>query len=401
MKKNTLIKIAIIFVAASFLINQAVSAFYKPVTTESAVFYTANNGFKITGVIIRNEILVENSNDGVLHFLIGDGERVAKNGIIANIYGSEAASITLSQMESVQKKIDDINDILSFNDLEAANLELINTRVDEKLDSLVLSASSGNYSNVQGKSEELLFALNRRQAALGDTSTFATQLTALNNELETLKTGLTGIKGEVTAQQSGYFLSKTDGYENVLRVDNLSNISAEFLNGLKADKTAGGVVGKIVSDYEWYIATKVTLNESLKYKVGDALTICTALKSVPELAVTVKQINISKDNNSAVVIYACQQMNSEIAAMRTGNMTVVNSVYKGLKLPRKALRVSDSKTGVYVLSGINLQFVSVNVIYSNDDFIICEQQASNDTVLRLYDEVVVKGRNLYDGKVIG
>ena len=125
------------------------------------------------------------------------------------------------------------------------------------------------------------------------------------------------------------------------------------------------------------------------------------MKSAPELNVTVKQINISEDNNSAVVIYACQQMNSEIAAMRTGNMTVVNSVYKGLKVPRKALRVSDSKTGVYVLSGINLQFVGVNVIFSNDDFIICEQQASNDTVLRLYDEVVVKGRNLYDGKVIG
>ena len=102
MKKNTLAKAAIITVALSFLVNQLFSAFYKPVTTDSAVFYTANNGFKITGVIIRNEILVENNNSGVLHFMIDDGERVAKNGVVANIYGNESASITLSQIESVQ-----------------------------------------------------------------------------------------------------------------------------------------------------------------------------------------------------------------------------------------------------------------------------------------------------------
>ena len=46
MKKNALIKFAIIFVAAAFLINQAVAAFYKPVTTESAVFYTQKYSLK-------------------------------------------------------------------------------------------------------------------------------------------------------------------------------------------------------------------------------------------------------------------------------------------------------------------------------------------------------------------
>ena len=57
-------------------------------------------------------------------------------------------------------------------------------------------------------------------------------------------------------------------------------------------------------------------------------------------------------------------------------------------------------TGVYTVSGMRLKFVPVNVLYSTEDFIICEQQVSEKTVLRLYDEVVVKGKGLYDGKVI-
>lgn len=400
MKKYTLLKFAIIFVAAAFFINQAVSALYKPVSTESAVFYTANNGFKITGVIIRNEILVTNDNNGVLHFLIDDGERVAKNGTIANIYGSEAASITLSQMQSVQNKIDDINDILSFNDLEAANLELINTRVDEKLDSLVLSTSSGNYFDVQDKSDELLYALNRRQAALGDTSSFASQLSALNSELESLKAGLTGVNGEVKAVESGYFLSKTDGYENVLSVNNLYGVTAEFLDTLKAEQTSNNVVGKIVSDYEWYIAAKVSINDSHNYKAGDTLKIYTSVKSSPVLPVTVKQINTSDSAESAVIIFACNEMNSELASMRSGPMTVVSREYSGLKLSKKALRVVDGVKGVYILEGMQAKFTPVEILYSTDSMMICKK-LDKDGSLRLYDQVIVKGRNLYDGKIIG
>ncbi|MBO5089420.1 MAG: hypothetical protein J6C27_00700 [Clostridia bacterium] len=400
MKKNTLIKIALIFLVLAFLINQAVSMFYKPVTTDSAVFYTANNGFKITGVIVRNEILVTNDKSGVLHYLISDGERVSKNGTIANIYGSEAASITLSQIESVQHKIDDINSILSFNDLEAANLELINSRVNDNLNALIMSTAAGNFGDIPKTSEELLFALNRRQAALGNTSSFATQLSALNSQLETLNSSLTGVQGEVTAVQSGYFLSKTDGYEGVLNAENLEGITPEFLDGLKSEKTAGNVVGKIVSDYEWYIAAKVSINDSHNYKEGDTLKIYTSVKSSPVLPVTVKRINTSSASTEAVIVFACSEMNSELASLRSGPMTVVSREYSGLKVPKRALRVVDGQKGVYIVKGMQAKFVPVEILYSTDNMMICKKNDA-DGQLRLYDQVIVKGRNLYDGKIIG
>lgn len=400
MKKSTLVKVAVILVAVVFVINQAVSMIYKPITTDSAVFYTANNGFKITGVIIRNEILVTNEDDGVLHFLISDGERVSKEGIIANIYGSEAASITLSQIQSVQNKINDINDILSFNDLEAANLGLINSRANDNLDNLILSASNGNYSEMPKRSEELLFALNRRQAALGDTADFASQLEILNNQLQNLQQGLTGVKGSVIASQSGYFLSKTDGYESVLSVDKLSGITPEFLDGLKTKASPKNVVGKIVSDYEWYIAAKVSINDSHNYKAGDSLKIYTSVKSSPVLPVTVKQVNTSKNSSDAVIIFACSEMNAELAAMRSGPMTVVSKEYSGLRVPKKALRVVDNVRGVYIVKGMQAKFVPVEILYSTEDIMICKK-SDNDGQLRLYDQVIVKGRNLYDGKIIG
>ena len=236
---------------------------------------------------------------------------------------------------------------------------------------------------------------------MGQTTDFSAQLEELKSRQASLSSSLPAAKGTVKAAESGYFVSKADGYENVLSCDNLDGVTPEFLNGIEAEEVPAGVIGKIVSDYEWYIAANMTINESLNYKEGDSLTIYTSVKSYPKLPVTVSKINISESSSSAVVIFACSEMNSELASMRSGPMTVVRQEYSGLKVPSSALRVVDSKRGVYVLTGMQVKFVEVNVLYKNDSYMICEKQASDDTVLRLYDEVIVKGKNLYDGKIVG
>lgn len=400
MKGTTVLKCFVILLIAVFAVHQAVSSFYKPVKTETAVYSDISDGLNITGIIIRNEALVTSSGGGVMHFVIGDGNRVAKDGVIANIYDSESASITLERIDSVSSKIKDIEEMLSYNDLEAADLDMINAKVSKNLNNLIVSGANGNYDSFSEKSYELLSSYNRRQAAMGETADFSAQLSALKSEREQLSSSLPAAKGTLKAAQSGYFVSKADGYENALTCDNLDKITPEYLNGIKAESVNENIVGKIVSDYEWYIAAEVSINESLNYKEGESLTIYTSVKSYPKLPVTVSKINISESSGGAVVLFACNDMNSELASMRTGPMTVVKKEYSGLKVPRSALRVVDSKRGVYVLTGMQVKFVEVNVLFTDGEYIICEKQTSDDTVLRLYDEVIVKGKNLYDGKII-
>lgn len=401
MKSSTVLKTLVIALISVFAIHQIISSLYKPIKTETAAYTTAADGINITGLIIRNETLIKAPSSGVLHFVTGDGSRAPKDGVIANIYDSESASVTISRIDSVTAKIADIEEMLSYNDLEAADLDMINNKIKLCLNNLIINSSGGDFQSFSDYSESLLSALNRRQAAMGETADFSAQLTALKSELAGLSSSLPAAKGSITAPISGYFVSKADGYENVLKCDDLNSITPEFLNEIKAETVEDGVVGKLVSDYEWYIAACVPINDSLSYKEGDELTVYTSVKSFPKLPVTVKKINISSDSSSAAVIFACNDMNSELASMRTGPMTVVKKEYSGLKIPKSALRVVNSKRGVYVLTGMQVKFVEVNVIYSDDDYMICEKQTEDEKVLRLYDEVIVKGKNLYDGKIVG
>ncbi len=401
MRGTTVLKGFVILLAAVFAVHQFISSVYSPVKTETAVFYSASDGLNITGLIIRSETLVTSSGSGVMHFVLEDGSRVAKDGVIANIYDSESASITLSKIDSVNTKIEDIEEMLSYNDLEAADLDMINARATQSLNNLIVSSASGNYGDLLELSDELLSALNRRQVAMGETTDFSAQLEQLKAEKNELSASLPAAKGTVKAAMSGYFVSKADGYETVLTCGNPESITPEFMSSVSAAELPDGVIGKIVSDYEWYIAAEISINESLKYKEGDSLTIYTSVKSYPKLPVTVKKINISESSSTAVVVFSCNEMNSELATMRSGPMTVVTKEYDGLRVPSSALRVVDSKRGVYVLTGMQVKFVEVNVLYKDDSYMICEKQTSDESVLRLYDEVIVKGKNLYDGKIVG
>lgn len=401
MKGVKIIRGIAIFIIAVFVIHQAFSAIYNPIKTENAIYYTATDGLKITGLIIRNETLVINDDSGVLHFTVNDGGRVSKDGVIANVYDNESSSITLSRINTLNEKIKDIEDILSYNDVDAVNLDLINSKFEDKVNETILSASTFNYSDFLKSSEELLSVVNRKQAALGVEIDLSSQLESLKAELEGLNANLPSAKANISAVKSGYFVSKTDGYEQVFSNLNTDDITSEFLKNAALKDNGVNVIGKIVSDYEWYIAAEVSVDESLNFKEGEILTLETPIKTSPKLPVTVKQINISESAKTAVLLFACNQMNSELAVTRSSPMTVIKSQYSGLKIPKKALRVVNSVRGVYVENGMQIEFVPVNIVYTAKDFIICEKQTENSNVLKLYDRVVVKGKNLYDGKIIG
>lgn len=401
MREHTVLKVFFVVFAVVFIGHQIYSSLYKPITTETAEYYEAVDGLKISGIIIRNESIITAGNNGVLHFITEDGSRVAKGGTVAQIYDSADASLTLNRVSTLERQIKNLEELQGYNDLQAADLELADERVSQALGTMVFENSHGNFFESDSNFTELLSSINRRQMITGEHTDFSEQLTALNGELAALKAQLPAAKGSITAAQSGYFVSLTDGFETVYTTDSLDRITPEFLNESVPAETNKDAIGKIVSDYEWYIAATVSINDSLKYKAGDKLNIKTDIKTNPTLPVKVKQINISESSDSAVVIFSCQQMSSELASMRSGVMTVVSRTYEGLKIPRKSLRVVDGETGVYVVSGIVLKFVPVTVLYSADDYVICEQEQTTSEVLRLYDEVVAKGRNLYDGKIVG
>lgn len=390
---------ALLSIFAVYFIYQAFASL-MPLTTGTAVYYTAYDGIQTTATIIRDETVITDSSSGVRYFVVEDGEKVSKGGVIANVYAGQQDAQTFADISALEKQIASLQDIQAYNNTEALDMDLLNNRIDASLFSLMSACQNGIFTGTSDDRDELFKYLNRKKTALGEETDYSAVTASLSARLADLKASAPAAVSKITSAVSGYFVSTADGFEKVLTPDTAKSMTPEQLGSLQAQPADSSAVGKIVSDYTWYMSCIIPLKESAAFKVGDTVKIRTALPSAAELKVTVEAINLGSDDDVLMVL-SCYNMNGELATVRSIPITVVTGEYAGLRISNSAVRIVDGKTGVYVISGMQARFVEVNILHTAGGYTLCEMNNTNSTdQLRLYDEVIEKGRNLYDGKII-
>ena len=394
------IKSVVVLIIAFVLVSYTYRYFYRPITTGSVIHYETYNGIDIEVTAIRGEKVLTSKESGVISYNVPDGGKVEKGGVVADIYGDSEDVTVKEEIASLKESIQNLKEISGYNNTEAVDIDLLDSKIDTALLNLVNDGRKNGMTG-EGSAAELLKLLNRRQIATGVSTNFDSLISNYEDRLDRLESSKSSAKAQVKTKEAGYFVSGIDGYEGSFDIDEINKITPKDLENIAPDgeEYSGTVIGKTVSDYEWYLAAVISLDESLKLTEGSEMTLLTDFNSCRELPVTVKKINKGQSGDKAVVVFACTYMNSDLATMRTGNMTIVLETYSGLQVSSKAIRFVDGKKGVYVLSGSVINFVPIEVLYSTENYCICEAEQTG-LRLRLYDEVILKGKNLYDGKVI-
>ncbi len=395
----TVLKWAAVIFVVVYLIAQVYSGLINPVTTDTVYIHSSYTGYDTTGFVVRNETVISDKVDGILSYEVSDGGRVSKGGTIAVAYSNSMAADNRIKIEQLEKRIATLEKIQTYNDLNAADLTTVNNSIHTALTQIAANTQGGQVNTTEHY-DILLEGMARRQIITGEATNFNSLLTVLKAERDSLKASVGESGGKVVSPNSGYVIYTVDGYENSLAVDDMKSLTADKLKAVKSEQVSNDAVCKIVSDYEWYVAAVIPFSESLNLKEDGKVTLRTSLQSVPELTATVKYINKQSVGSDAVVVFACDTMNFELAQVRNIDITIVYNQYDGLKVDNRAIRIVDGQKGVYVLLASQVRFVPVEVIWSGENFSIVKREASEKKVLRIYDEIIVKGKNLYDGKIV-
>lgn len=394
----TTVKWLVVLFLVMFLGFQAYRSLYSSYSTESAIYYEDYDGIPITGLVIRDENIITVDSAGVMSYTVPEGGRVAKDGLVASVYASEAAAQAAVRAEELEAEIAGLTAVQQYNDVTAADLDLLDAQIQTSFLGMLEGEATGRYQSLYAAGDQLLSLLNRKQVVTGRVQDFSGRIAALQAEKDAL--GNNAPVQTVSSSFAGYFVSTVDGYEGLLSTEMIDSLSPADLKNLQpAAVPAGGVVGKVVSDYEWYIAANVSFSDSLKLKEGAEMTLKTSLTTMPDLPVTVKKINKGGSGDDVCVVFSCKYMNGELAGIRTQPMTIVLHNYAGLRVSAKAIRIVEGQKGVYIRNGTEAKFVPIEILYAASGYSVCAMSDSADG-LRLYDEIIVKGKNLYNGKVL-
>lgn len=402
-KKNNNIKK--ILITIFFMILIIIVVFNSTtILKNSKDIYVITNGSLLyeeqaEGYLIRDELVLqgENFKNGMVQIL-SDGERAAKNEAIFRYYSNSEENI-IKQIKEIDMEI---NQYISDNNINIISSDIAS--IENQIESTVNLMYDVNYlQKIQENKNKIDAYISKKTQITGFKSpdnsyvkTLTEQRTSLEQELE---------KGSETvyAPSSGLASYRVDGLEEILKVGDFSYLSTELLNGF--DLKVGATIplsnekGKIVNNFESYIAIPINTENAMNAKVGDKVTI--RLTNSKELSAVITFIK--DENNGRIIVFKISDDISELLEYRKISVDIVWWKYTGLKVSNSALREIDNNVYVERQRAGYIEKILVKVLRQNDTYSIIENYDDEElekmgysekeidemSKIKLYDEILL------------
>ncbi len=410
--KKAILKKAGITVLALFFIFYVVREVYRisfdKVETVMAVETQVNNSLFTKGFFIREEEYIVNSANGTVVPVAQDGKKVSGGDAVAIAFADDESVSYYMRAQTLKSELERYKKLNSITPSSAIDKDGLDSAIDGSVSDLIDVINSGDLDSLSSYYSALRDSITKKQLMLGSNIDFQSIIDGINNELEIID-GKKISHQTINASGSGYYIAEVDGYENAFDYSQIKSIMPEQVEALfELEKTEApeNVMGKLVTGFNWYIVCKLEIKDIAELEPGAKVTVDFPYSSTLPLEAWVEAVNVSGADTAAVVL-RCNMMNEEIANMRAEDIEIVFSKVKGFKIPVEAVREDEDRSdkgtenegkkyyGVYVLRSNTVTFRKINIIWADEDYVICA-----DDELRLYDQVVVKGKNLSDGKAI-
>ncbi len=425
MKKKIIFMIILIFASAYILYQIYVSNFTK-VKTQPVTYTSLSDSIQSESFIVRDEVFINNNSNGVMSYLLEDGEKVAKDGTVAEIFNNYDDAKTQKEIKNIDNEINNFKQLSYLSNSYTSDPLATDEQIGSSIQKMIKDINASSYSNIQKSRSDILYLMNEKQIITGKVASFNNKIDELQSQRDTLSKSHGSSIGKVLAPDSGYFVSKLDGFENIVNFDNVLSLSVDNIKSILSSEkkldSNKNIIGKVIRGINWYIVCNVSSDEAFKLYNGKSVNITLPLVSTEKFPATVAAVNQQDKKSEAAVILSLNNMDNRLALTRNETVKIDIDTYNGLLINKNSLHedilrktvvdengnesLEEKKVqGVYILRGKEIVFKQVVPIYSDNNYIVCEQNPSSDKLfngetITILDEVVTEGTNLYNGKII-
>lgn len=325
------------------------------------------------GYIIRDEKVIkgENYKNGMIQ-IISEGNRVAKGENVFRYYSKNESNL----QEKIQKLDEEIQTALSNeNDLYSPDIKQIEKEIDEKTEKL---NDLNDIQKIEEYKKEINKLITKKAKMVGDLSSSGSYIKKLIKERSEYENQLNSGAEYVKAPNSGLVSYKVDGLEDVLTTEDFSSLTKEKLDNLniKTGKiiSSSEESGKIINNFECYIATVLKKREGQEVKIGTTAKI--RLSSGQELSTKVTYV--SEENDDYVVVFQLDELTDELINYRKISFDIVWWSYSGLKVPNQAIVEENNKKYVVRNRAGYLSKLLVKVLRQNEKYSLVTTYTSDE-----------------------
>lgn len=417
--KNVALLLLMVFLVV-YACFQIIPTFTDKIETENAYLVSVYDATETEAYIIRDEHVISKDSGGVLVTLVKDGERVSKGQAFANVYNTEDTVDLQEQINRIDRKIEILEKSAIDTDMYVTDISKTDSDINGYMNMLYEGVADGDLSEMVNVEKELLVGLNKKNIIINMTESYTNEIASLEAERRAIESRINAVSHRLYATQSGYFYGDVDGYENIFVPEMLSGLTMDAFKQTESKSPDSSVIdgsyGKIVTDFVWNVVAKADKESAAKYVTGRSYTV--TFPSFSDEEMTMKLIDIIKttSDEKALLVFRANTAPEDFTFLRKQQMNVINDKHTGLAVPKSALRIVGGEKGVYILDGDIVRFRMVDIIYENDDYYLVLDPSTLDEdekkewlssheedvypYISLYDNVIVSGKALFDGKTI-
>ena len=369
---------------------------------ETKKTYTVINGYveKVsdsTGILVKDELIVNVDNTKSLINVVEQYTRVSKNGIIAT-YKDESYNNYMQKVNDLDKTLETlVKDLPSTYSTEVAS-------INQQISTLAKETKNTNsllkIQEYKNKLDELSY---KKVSLLGEYSPSGSKIRELIEEREELEESIISSSNNVIAPISGAVTYKIDKLEDVVDVDKILKYSENDIDNFFAKYTNNSVSEygiKIVDNYNAYFILRTLCSESDVYiKEGKNYTIKTTEQDEYEFTGNLVKNMKSGDYNYS--IFNVENGIENIIDYRTIGLEVVWNKTEGLAVLNTGLNESLDGRYKFVTLVYGGQYIDipVKVINSDENISIVENYTNEEltqlgltknATLSRYDIIVVQ-----------
>lgn len=396
---------------------QVMGGFGGGLVTETAMHVSLNETIATQAVVFRDETIMEKSGDGTIVTVVSEGERVSKGQLVANVYSDGDDAVLQDEINRINRSLEILENSSVDKQFVISDLRQLDDDIESVFSDIYKSSSKGNLSSAIGYSSDLLVKLNKRDLIVESDFDISSEVDKLRNERADLESRIQTAAEPIFATGSGYFFADVDGYENIFSISSVEKITLSDFEKMTASSPdeelldSGSV--KLINDFVWYLVCSLDADKARTLTEGWNYKVLFPENADYEMTMMLDRIVSETNSTEALAVFRVNVLPNDFNYKRFQNAEIVIKGVEGISVPKKAFRVVNNIEGVYILVGDVVRFRTIERIAEKDEYYIVKIK-SNDAVfveedgseteikhLSLYDSIIVSGKNLFDGKIIG
>lgn len=362
------------------------------------------------GYIFREQTVINAPASGYLFCEAEEDQRVKTGEAVMSIYKNEINFQANSELKELDEKIKK----LEGNSLEADVFSNDTVRVEQdiaqRLREVHVLSYNGDMKGIAEICSDVDGMIEKKRIISGgvEKTDKAGELAALKAEKAKIEQSNSVDRTIVHAPKSGAFTACIDGMEEMLGLDKVNGITPAYIreldkqqikNTVSEQVNAGAPVGKIVNNFTWSVAALVPYGDIELMNIGDEVRLRFPGAGGESVVGTVSAKS-EPENKNAVLTVTSNKYVDMIYSTSKAEVEFIKNSYSGFRIPSEGIRIKDGKKGVFVVRSDIARFIPVKVLYSGKDWtVISEKPAEGQSKsVKLYDELIVSGKDIYDGK---